>query len=222
MKRRRRESQFSSDSFLDIVSNVVGVLVLITIVVVINAQGIQISLGTPALQDPPRGAERFIFECQNSRVVPLDAQAAHEELIALTKEKSPVTAIAIALGKADSDDIASFLEENDIGGKYYRMTMEDGLLGDSVTVFTLRDASLGEDERALAREGSVFLTKLKEKGFDPKERWLYFIVRPDSFQVFRAARKIAREQGFSVGWNPIGNDAKLQFASGGGMGSKVQ
>ena len=56
MKRRRRESQFSSDSFLDIVSNVVGVLVLITIVVVINAQGIQISLGTPALQDPPRGA----------------------------------------------------------------------------------------------------------------------------------------------------------------------
>ena len=49
MRDRSEDVELSLDSFLDIVTNVIGVMVLIAVIAVVSAQNITISLGTPVL-----------------------------------------------------------------------------------------------------------------------------------------------------------------------------
>ena len=73
-------------------------------------------------------------------------------------------------------------------------------------------ARLEEIYLATARRG--FLQRIRD-GYEFGRSYLFFIVRADSYEVFRAARRVARSRGFEAGWDPHG-DKPLVFSPFGG------
>jgi len=70
----------------------------------------------------------------------------------------------------------------------------------------------GEHYRNIADPASEFSKFLTGQTDEFKaSRRLHFIVRPDAGAAFRKARKAARKEGWTVGWNPIGKDVPLDL-----------
>ena len=57
------------------------------------------------------------------------------------------------------------------------------------------------------------IQKLKKK-FPPEENYFFFWVNSKSFTIFREIREYLWNENFEVGWKPIRNESTLQFCSG--------
>ena len=60
------------------------------------------------------------------------------------------------------------------------------------------------------------MQKLKKK-YPPEENYFFFWVDPDSFEMFREIRKYLWDQNFEVGWKPIRIETPLLYCSGVGQ-----
>jgi hypothetical protein len=78
----------------------------------------------------------------------------------------------------------------------------------------------GDSVASLAQKNSEFSKVLAK--FNPQKDYLAFIVRPDSFEAFRQARQLAWQQGFNVGWEPQNPDDPIGFSSSGGRDIGIQ
>jgi len=67
-------------------------------------------------------------------------------------------------------------------------------------LFQPKSTDIGETSAQLTAANSAYRQVLAR--FEPQKDYLIFIVRPDSFEAFRAARKQAWEAGYDVGWEP--------------------
>ena len=81
------------------------------------------------------------------------------------------------------------------------------------------DEKVGDTISMLRRPEAEYNKRLS--GLNPDKHWVCFIVREDSFEALRVARKIAKKQGFQVGWDPFESHLKIRFSSGGGKGDKI-
>lgn len=71
----------------------------------------------------------------------------------------------------------------------------------------------GETAEQIQRRGSRYQQTLRR--LSPKDRYLQFIVWPDSFEAYLEARKVATEMGFSAGWRAVGDSHEHIIALGG-------
>jgi hypothetical protein len=214
MRRRRDDAALSFDSLLDILSNVVGLMILVAVVTVLNSQDITISLGMPILQDPPAGAERVLFECHDNRVVFVDEQAIDTSIsrcIRAYKKKH-------GRGPA-SRELPKLFERENLGSSNYRVEAEVDS-GATVFVYQLREPDLGETVAELHRPESEYARILGS--LDPRKHFVFFIVRDDSFEAFRAARRMARARELATGWHPRPRGEPLRFRPGGAAGDQIQ
>ena len=207
----------SLDSFLDIVTNVLGLLILICALTIISTQDIQISLGTPIMADVDDDLKRRCFECRDNRLVPLDSDYREAELKAVFKsgmsDSERTRKIKELDGSTASNGFHQFkIEIREI--KFGRQTLRSM----NLTV-TAVDEKVGDTLSQMRKPDSELSKRLAE--MDPKKHWLYFIVRPDSFEAFRAARKYAKKRGFQVGWTPHKSGKPIVFSSGGGLGGQT-
>jgi hypothetical protein len=69
--------------------------------------------------------------------------------------------------------------------------------------------NIGEAATKLTTANSAYQQVLSK--FNPNKDYLAFIVRPDSFEAFRDARKQAWEAGYEVGWEPLEQDAPIKI-----------
>lgn len=215
-RRSRTAATLSLDSFLDIVTNVVGVLILVALVTVLSAADVKVSLGTPVIHEPPKDSQRVLYECRHNQLFRMDEPS----LDALVNR----TVLAYGAGSAvDIDEVPALFERQDVGDATYRVRarVADGRLEKHVVwIYEPRPSSQGETAAMLRDEGSSFRRHLES--LDRRRHFLYFVVREDSFEVFMAARKWARQRGFDTGWHPRKKRAELAFSKGGGLGNQVQ
>jgi hypothetical protein len=226
MRLRRRDVPLTTDSFLDIVSNVVGVMVLVAVVVLVNVGRGGIALGTPVLRDAPKDADRVLYECRADGVLRVD-----EDQVSRAINRALDDEVQRKGEKLDVDDVPALFARQDVGDVAWRVTAELtsalqptgqglSLVRRPSWVYTRRPGVSGETSDRLARATSAFRRGLASA--DPRKAFLFFIVRDDGFEVFRSARRIALERGFAVGWHPWPRDRALKFTSNGGLGRKVQ
>ncbi len=71
----------------------------------------------------------------------------------------------------------------------------------------------GENSQQVRQDTSQFNQVLND--LDPNINFVAFIVRPDSFALFRTVRSEAQSKGFQVGWEPFQQERPLIFGSGG-------
>jgi hypothetical protein len=209
MRKRRGTDEvlFSLDSFLDIVTNVVGVLVLVAIVTVLSAGNISVPSGATAMTAPKPSAERLLFECAGDQVFFVDEEGNGRRVLEEVGER-----------KMSRDALVSLLDDTDVGDATHRVRAE--LPGRGVAwVYTLREGAQGERAADLDRVASAFRKRLA--GLD-RGGFAYFVVHDDSFEVFKKARDIARERGVSVGWHPVEGQAPVRLSAVGSLGKRIQ
>ena len=73
-------------------------------------------------------------------------------------------------------------------------------------------ASAGEWWHKFSRHGGLMQTLMKK--YPPQQNYFFFWVDPDSFDLFREIRKTLWEQRFEVGWKPIREESALRYCSG--------
>jgi hypothetical protein len=211
MKKRNHaeEAPFSLDSFLDIVTNVVGVLVLVAMVTVLSAGNISVPSGTVAMTSPAVQASRVLFECAGDEVFVVDEEGNGARVVEEVRK---------AGDPSSRENLVGLLDQRDVGDATHRVRAEvlpNGL----AWVYALRSGAHGQRATDLEREGGAFRRRV-----DGLERggFAYFVVHDDSFEVFGKARDILRARGVSVGWHPVEGRSPLRLSAIGSLGKRVQ
>jgi hypothetical protein len=229
MRRRRHRPQKnpsqSYESFLDTLTNTLGVLMFVTIFTTLIAEKGDSIVRTPLAAETKK-TPRF-FEIRNNRVNYINDEKIGKEIEDLTSNLPPCNrpnlpsnnnpGISQEYTTNFSDyracltnrasRLVNFRSETD----YYNVRMYNA------STFSLIYEPIpnkpGESKADFKLPESDFkqiLTKL-----DPNKDYLAFIVRPDSFSTFRAAREEAWTKGFNVGWEPHPKELPIIFGAGG-------
>ena len=73
----------------------------------------------------------------------------------------------------------------------------------------------GDDQNALIDPSSNFQKWLRKLNFN--NNYIVFLVRDDSYAIFRLARDIADKTGYDVGWEMLDHYEPIKFGTGGQM-----
>lgn len=179
--RGRANPDMGLDSFMDIVTNVIGALFFILVYATLSSLGARGKVTLPMAREAE--TEAVFFECRGNTVLFPDIDGLRKQ----------------AEGKADE------WRRGTISNDYYVCR--------GLNAFEIVPDSRGETGALLAHEDSEFRAQLSL--LDTNKQHLLFIVRTDSFEVFHAARRIAVDSGFRMGWEPYAEQRPLTFGAGG-------
>ena len=219
VRRRNHSVSQNLDSFLDILTNTVGVLMFISLFVTLIATGsspkTKVTIQTPL--SSPTDKQSLWFEIDENKISYLDLRQVREKELELSGNLPNCNR-----PKGDPNALDYFSRQNNyqscllsILGRqsnfrtntknYAVKTVDRGVSLE----FEQRSPDTGEATSQITAPGSDFQQVLSR--FNAKQDYLVFIVRPDSFEAFRAARKQAWDAGYEVGWEPISQDAPIRI-----------
>ncbi|WP_036487327.1 hypothetical protein [Myxosarcina sp. GI1] len=226
MKKRQYLNQTNPtqnfDSFLDILTNTVGVLIFICLFVYLVAAQATNVIRTPMATDTNKTPK--FFEVRDGRVYFLNSDEVQQKVERFAESLPQCYKPNIpdrfhpdlydyylekALEYRDCYERKTAAIENlEIDTKYY-----DVFLSENTIAYKHKKNVEGEIPSQLTLDTSEFQTTLEN--INPETEFLAFLVKSDSYEAFRAARKIAWDLGFDVGWEPQTVDEPLIFSSGG-------
>jgi hypothetical protein len=225
MRKRRKISHPSQnlDSFLDILTNTVGVLMFISLFVSLLAVESGNVIKTPLVSNTNKNP--LFFEVRDNKVMYIDTQKVQNELNKMLSSFPECVAPNMPDNVSPSlydfylrqyENYRScvlnkerYLRTFQTNTDYYSVSFLDL----NALIYEPRNDAQGESMEEITREGSKFQRLLTE--IDNQSNYLAFIVRPDSFNGFRLARAKALEVGFDVGWEPSETEIPIIFGSGG-------
>jgi hypothetical protein len=204
MPRTKKGEILQLDSFLDIITNTIGILVVICCMAAINVNDITYIVRTPFVHKTAKAP--IFFECRDNRIVPIDKEGLHDiidqRIQELYKKNDRLT----------GTNILALLEDKDIGNEYYNVNLPKLFL-ENIFVLIPKGDKIGEDKRQIKKADSVFFKNIKT--LDPEKYFVFFLVRPDSFEVYRDARKIIWDQNLEIGWEPLTSGKFVSFGTRG-------
>jgi hypothetical protein len=196
---RRRPEPGNLDSFLDVMTNTVGVLIFVLLFVTLAAADATVLVRTPLRSETHK--RPIFFEASGGRVIYLETRTANERVDEFFGALPQIRWYNVnsVLARIDAFQTRTPNYTVDItSGMGVRWRARPGA-GDSAKMVTDSASTFQQVVRAL----------------DPDTAYLAFIVRPDGLESFRAARKAATRRGLDSGWEPFGADLDLVFSSGG-------
>jgi hypothetical protein len=199
------------DSFMDIVTNVIGSLFFVIIFVALSASGAKGKVVTPILSEG--STKGIIFVCRANTIFFPDVNSLTERAAEVWKECE-------ANGITDFQLKVDKLRKAKIENDYYRYepNVSFSIKGGQI-LYTVSDDLIpvanakGENIDAVKTENSEFQKALER--LDPAKEHIFLLVDTDSFEVFHTARREIIKRGLAVGWDPIEKNQKLQFSQGG-------
>lgn len=211
------------DSFLDILTNTVGVLMFIGLFVALVTAEVETIVRTPVVSNT-RKSPKF-FEVTDDQIKYLDTDQVSRQLDLYMQglpqcEKPEVPSNVLPemydyyISRAEEYQRCELrrlerLQNYSTTTRYYEARVAGG---SGIAYVPLPEAE-GENPRDIQQESSNFREVLQN--LNPQTDYLAFLVRPDSFTGFRQARELAWEKGFDVGWEPMEGDRTIVFGSQG-------
>ncbi|MDY6782003.1 MAG: hypothetical protein SW833_05530 [Cyanobacteriota bacterium] len=232
MRRRRQrkpiEIEPNLDSFLDILTNTVGVLMFVGLFVTLVTAQAGTLVRTPLASDSTKTPE--FFEARNNRVNPIDTTAVVGKASDFINELPPCEEPAISESRSSvlyeyylqqlneyQDCLRNRIAQLDnyrAQIPYYNVRVYlDSSSSNFAYAYEPIPEEEGESPPELAKAESNFESAIAQ--LDPQEDYIAFLVRPDSFEAFRAARKLALSRGFDVGWEPMNVQREIIFGATG-------
>jgi hypothetical protein len=208
-RRRTQSVNGNLDSFLDTLTNTVGALIFITLFVSLIAANsrpkTKITIQTPLFSTSKK--EPLWFEIKNNKISHLNLRQVREKELELSSNLPNCN-------KPNASNPADYLTSQNnyqscllsivgrqsnfrVNTKNYNVkTVDNGVS----LVFEPVAPNIGETTKQLASADSEFKQVLSQ--FNTNKDYVLFIVRPNSFEAFRTARKQAWAAGYEVGWEP--------------------
>ncbi|MEL4897784.1 hypothetical protein [Crocosphaera sp. Alani8] len=211
------------DSFLDILTNTVGVLMFISLFITVVAVESSTIVTTPLVSNTDK-KPRF-FEIRNNKISYIDDEEIDRQ-IALLNRNLPECSVPEIPRDLDNYNYQFYLNRVQEYENCRRQTVQSfrqfkgqtenyqvTFYGADALIYEPLTPETGESYKTIAQTDSDY-NEILEK-FDPKTNYLAFLVRPDSFSAFRAARKQAWKAGYNVGWEPLKQETPIVFGSNG-------
>lgn len=196
---RRRPEPGNLDSFLDVMTNTVGVLIFVLLFVTLAAADATVLVRTPLRSETDK--QPVFFEVSGGRVIHLELDEGNDEVASFLRGLPRFTWYNIdrVLARVDAFQTRTANYDVDLtAGFGVRWRARHGV---------------GESIREVRKPSSEYRRVLRS--FDPDTAYIAFIVRPDGVEVFRAVRDVAVKQGFESGWEPFEQSRDLIFSSSG-------
>lgn len=225
MRRKRyftsQPPQQNLDSFLDILTNTVGVLMFISLFITLVAVQSSTIVRTPLAKETNKQVN--FFEISGNRVIYLDNKSVSQQIKDLFRNLPNCVIPSYTPGLVESylyelreyqscveskvKQVKDFRSET----KYYEIELVD--LESLSWRYNPKSSNGGESSIELNRSNSEYRNILSKLETD--KDYVAFLVRPDSFATFRQAREIAWKAGFDVGWEPNTPESPIIFGSEG-------
>lgn len=198
------DASINLDSFLDIMTCLVGVLVLIIILTGVDAAQIKVLIPTPMAHETNK--RPVFFECRGNELYHIALDDINRQANEKLKEIAEVS-------EGDTRKMLSILENTSIETDAYNIDLSYALVGqfalkpkDDAAGYKLQDA-LGETEEDWygSRLGQI----------DNDKQIVTFLVRDDSFLVFKKARALAWLQRIQVSYELLDIEDPIKFGLGG-------
>lgn len=204
MARKKRGQGVVLDSFLDIMTCMLGVLMLIILLTGVDAAQIKVLIPTPIAHSSDK--KQLFIECREDQLflVPVAElrQLAQKELNDISQEAG-----------GDMTQLLSRLAESSARTAEYKVDLTYALLGKFAIVslpgakgYRLLDTS---KEKATDWYGRILTT------LDGEKEMLTFLVRDDSFTVFKRARGLAWARKIEVSYELLDSEEPVKFGLGG-------
>ena len=159
----------------------------------------------PLLQTAPRAIPTMktpaFFECRNNEVFYVDKDALDKQV------SDALASVPPEMRKTGGTEFLKALERQEIGNQFYKVEPHYLIMGRMS--LQPRDGIHGESIQMIGQPDSQFIQALR--GLDQQSRYLAFLVRDDSFSVFRKARAIADREGFDTNWELFGAGEAIRF-----------
>ena len=204
MGKRDRGSSVNLDSFLDIMTCMLGVLMLIILLTGIDASQIKVLIPTP--MEHATDKKPVFIECRNNemfRVNVGELQKLAQETLKTFSESA----------KGDSAQMLRGLTEAKVETEEFRVDLTYSLLG-QFAIYPVPEA-----------KGYALVDATKERetdwygriltGLNREQEMLTFLVRDDSYEVFKRARSLAWNQKIEVSYELLDTAAPIKFGLGG-------
>jgi hypothetical protein len=206
MRRHRRvTTEQNLDSFLDIMTNTVGVLVFVLLFVTLSAADATILVKTPMWS--PTEKEAVLFEVRGDRVYHLDSARVVEELRSVVASLPRINFFTYEIVTRRIERFATFTDN-------YRVRFVGSLSANGVSLeYVLRPDATGTKLSTLRQPDEAYAKLLSS--LKPEKNYVAFVVRPDGIATFHSARELALRRGLQVGWEPVEAKTALTFGTGG-------
>lgn len=208
-RRRQKGKEEEFNSFIDIMTCLAGILILIILLVIVQVQEVRVVIPTPL--EYTSGKAPVFLECRSNMLFRVDLPRIKERVETVMKELSESSE------KEGSFDRSVFLRE--LG----RANVEEGshiidLSFALVGQFALRPNPSVTGYRFTSIEvettqGGWYRDLLKAVNKD--REMLTFIVRDDSFEIFRKARSMAWVESVDASWYLLSHDEPMKFGLSG-------
>ena len=167
----------------------------------------------PNPRSAPKGAKPVTILCREGKLYPLDIQG-------LRAEAQDRAQQVVRRQRLDRDPKKGIDPEKFLAGfnarkpinDYLRVTMTVKNNRQPWLVFERREGR-GHPARVLVRRSSAYQKGLQT--LDPTQYFARFLVWPDSFETYLAARRVATDHGLLAGWAPQSTTAEFQLPLGG-------
>jgi len=219
-RKNKNNNIISLDALMDILTCTVGIMIFVVVFTLLEAGGAVFEMNLPMLKDPPKHQKRELMVCSDGQIMPLSLNKAYDNSFGKIRENMDITynSLPEAIRKANNlkyeDDFFKYTfnyhEYRESYWRKYRFLY--------MTVNKKRDAP-GEEIKSLNSAKSKFIEHISS--FNNDSTWVAFFVDNESIEVYKKARKILKDNGFNVGWDPIEQDffpLNVSYAGGGGSG----
>ena len=149
----------------------------------------------------------MFFECRNEQLFYVDKAELDEKVAQV------LAALAPGNRSGDPSAFVKAISGKEIGNDYYKVMPSYLLAG--IMALEPKPGVRGDDQALLWDDSGKFQQSLRK--FDWRNQYLFFLVRGDSFSIFREARVVADHIGFDVGWELLDKDEPIKFGTGGQM-----
>lgn len=208
-KRKKKAASINLDSFLDIMTCLVGVLVLIIILTSIDASQTKLLIPTPMAHETTK---RPVFiECRGDLLYPIDLpeirKKMDEELIRIEKETA-----------GNKEQMIQMMSQAMIETDYYKVDLSYALAGQSLLIPKPEAVGLSlENINASTMSMTVLPGWLDAlmKQLNAEEDIITFLVRDDSFRVFKKARGLAWLMNIEVSYELLDMNDPIKLGLGG-------
>ncbi|NQU11030.1 hypothetical protein HQ590_09585 [bacterium] len=200
---RKGDPELMIVSFCDIITISCAAMLMAVIITVFEAVKVPVFKPTP--RTVPTDKTAVFFECRNSQVFYLDKADLDVQV------QKTISMIDPSVRGGDLTQFLKVIAGKEVGNRYYRVDLKYLLTGQ----FGLepREGVSGDTIRDLQSPTNLVFTVLRQ--IDNNQTYVVFLVRDDSFSVFRRAREMVDRRGFETGWELVGADEAIKFGIGG-------
>ncbi len=204
MAKKVRGAPIVLDSFLDIMTCMLGVLMLIILLTSIDASQIKILIPTPFAH---ASAKKPIYlECRNGGLFAVPLAELRD------KAEAEVKRIA-AEARGDPAAMLNMLSEARLQGENYAVDLTYALVGQFALVPVA--GAKGYVIQSAAQETAATWFGRILTAMDREKEMLTFLVRDDSFDVFKRARGLAWAHKIEVSYELLDQSEPIKFGLGG-------